>query len=119
MIGLMDTKHNLWPMLISAVIAATVSYFISRSDGKITWQGFYYPKGEISTNSIDEQQRLDQAPKFTTVQDCMHWGKEYLKNNINDGFECSYDCRIEENWGLICKDTTKMITTIKNEGSYK
>jgi len=106
-------------MMICAVIATIALYFILRSDGKITWQGFYYPKGEISTNSIDEQQRLDQAPKFTTIQDCMHWGKEYLKSNSNDGFECSYGCRMKKDWGLICKDTTKMMTGITNKGVYK
>lgn len=104
----------LFLVFVSSIFLAGCSFV----DKNITWIGFYYPNQEYSTNLIDQRRALDQSPKFNTIQDCMKWGKDYLKSNSKDGFECSYGCRIENESYLICKDTTKMITNIANEGTY-
>ncbi|MFQ5451963.1 MAG: hypothetical protein ACE5DQ_00170 [Candidatus Paceibacterota bacterium] len=85
---------------------------------EIEWIGFHYPNRKISTDKISEARALEQSPRFNTLQDCMKWVKDMISAGSNAGFECSYGCRIDE-WGLICKDTTKMITTIKNKGLLK
>lgn len=77
---------------------------------KPTWKGFYYKSAEYPSSPLAERRMLDEAPGFSTLQDCMKWGSTMIASNPSDGFECSYGCRFDESFNaLICKDTTKMI----------
>ncbi|PIZ62209.1 hypothetical protein COY16_04995 [Candidatus Roizmanbacteria bacterium CG_4_10_14_0_2_um_filter_39_13] len=108
-------------LVIGTIIALLLIWFWFDNSqlNNIEWKGFYYENAELSMNFMEEQQRFDSAPTFSSLQNCMHWGKEYLQNNPQDGFECAYGCRMGENMGLVCKDSTKMITTILYEGTFK
>lgn len=86
---------------------------------KITWLGFYYEDGIYQSDAFSQRIKLEEAPRFSSIQTCINWGNALLSKNPRSGFECSYGCRYEKEWqSTVCKDTTKMITTIKKEGVW-
>jgi len=100
-----------------------------KSEPSIKWLGFYYKDAVYPSNQLSLQKMLDEAPSFSSIQACVNWGKELLAKNPAAGFECSYGCRYEEGVysegvgttvgeGIVCKDTTKMITRLEKEGIW-
>lgn len=111
-------KNLSLPFIFLVVCLVLVGgWFVLNNKPEVAWKGFYYKNAEMSLNLISQTKMFEQAPVFSTLQDCMKWGRDYLRANSSDGFECSYGCKVDD-LGLICKDTTKMITNIKNDGSY-
>ena len=94
------------------------AFLLSACSSNPTYLGFYYKNAVYETGNFNEASRLQNAPRFNSLQACHSWGKNLLTSNPNDGYECSVGCRIEDDWGLVCKDTTKMITNNPSGGSY-
>lgn len=107
-------------LIILGLIAAGIYWFYSKNNSNNnTWLGFYYPNAVYKTDALSQQSMLSNAPKFSSIQDCMNWGNRLLSASPESGFECSRSCRYDKEWSsIVCKETTKMITEIEKGGSW-
>lgn len=101
------------------IFVLAITIFLTACTPNNTYVGFHYKNAVFDANIYSQQIRLDNAPKFSSLQACITWGKNLLTSNPRDGYECSKDCRIDGEWGIVCKDTTKMITTGSNTATYE
>jgi len=100
------------------LVLVTSALFLAACSNNPVYLGFFYKNAVYETGKYNEETRLQNAPRFNTLQACHAWGKNLLASKPKDGYECSTGCRIETDWGLICKDTTKMITNNPTGASY-
>lgn len=75
------------------------------------WVGSHCPRGECGDPYID---LITGGRKFNTVQDCMAWGFEIIRENPSDAFECTYGCRWEGDLhSVVCRDSTNLVSLEK------
>ncbi len=109
---------KLFLLSLCTLLLAGCSGITTSSAPDIEWLGFYYKNQESNYSAIAQEAALEKAPRFTSIQNCLNWGKDLIANNPNDGFDCSYGCRFEEDFqAIVCKDTTKMIIKLEKPWS--
>lgn len=73
-----------------ASLAVTLLFLSGCSFFLETWQGFYYPNGDLVS-----QDDYIYSPSFNDRAACLAWGSDLKakKGNPNDKYECGKNCK--------------------------
>lgn len=104
-----DVSQNLLGSILNQTPGSGSAIPLYKTD--ITWQGIYYPGATFPADATSQKALITNAKKFSTLTECIRWGRTELLKNPRDAFECAYNCRFDDKAkSIICKDTTKAIT---------
>jgi hypothetical protein len=69
------------------------------------WSALVYVDVQAQRLAVFNTDAMTQAPRFTTVQQCVEWGRSRVGSNPRSTFECGVGCRIVGG-GVVCRDKT-------------
>lgn len=110
-LGLLSVGLGLLGVVIGAVSLKPLTGFRSTEPPAVVseWRGFLYADMASITGVRIDANRLESAPIFRSLQDCVAWGRSIVAGS-NAGFECALGCALNQSVGeVVCRDSSRII----------
>jgi hypothetical protein len=98
-------------LLLMTAIVAIVAACRAQNE---QWVGLHYENLRAMSGVSITRARLEDAPRFATLQACTAWGNGLIANKQDAGYQCALGCKPAESTAMavddtICRDSTVII----------